>query len=362
MSEQVFREMEQQGHEQVIFNYDKKTGLKAIIAIHDTTLGPALGGCRMMDYESDDDALTDVLRLSKGMTYKCGVSGVDYGGGKTVMIGDPEQKKEGMFRALGRFVQTMRGRYYTGTDVGTSPDDFIHSMRETDCIVGRPVEFGGGGSTAITTAYGVWQGLKASAKAKYGTDSLSGKKVAVQGLGKVGQLLVKHLIEDEGAEVVATDISKDAIEELKSKYSQIETCEPDQIYEVDCDIFSPNALGAVINDFTIEKLKCDIVAGSANNQLQEDKHGDILFEKGILYAPDYVINAGGLIQAADEVKEFNHDRVMKTTARIYEILLDIFKISEEKRVPTYQAANILVEDRLDTVAEVRKNFLVEEKK
>ncbi|OWZ83178.1 Glu/Leu/Phe/Val family dehydrogenase [Natranaerobius trueperi] len=357
MSEQVFNEMEKQGHEQVIFNYDKTTGLKAIIAIHDTTLGPALGGCRMMDYESEDDALADVLRLSKGMTYKCGVSGVDYGGGKTVIIGDSKEKSEGMFRALGRFVQTIRGRYYTGTDVGTAPDDFIDAMRETDCIVGRPVEYGGGGSTAITTAYGVWQGLKASCKAKYGSDSLRGKKVAIQGLGKVGRLLVKHLIEDEGAKVVATDISKDAIHEVKSEYSQIETCKPDEIYEVDCDIFSPSALGAVINDFTIDKLNCDIVAGSANNQLQEDKHGDMLFEKGILYAPDYVINAGGLIQAADEVKEFNHGRVMKTTSKIYDILLDIYKISKEKQVPTYKAANILVEDRLDTVAGVKKNFL-----
>ncbi len=357
MSYKVFEEMERQGHEQVIFNYDKTTGLKAIIAIHDTTLGPAIGGCRMMPYESEEEAIEDVLRLSRGMTYKCGISGVDFGGGKTVILGDPkEDKSEGLFRALGRFVGTLKGRYYTGTDVGTMPEDFAHSLRESKYMVGLPEEYGGSGSTAINTAFGVLMGLKACAKEKFGDDALQGKKVVVQGLGKVGRLLVDHLIE-EGAQVVVTDISKEAIQEVTRAYPQVETTEPDDIYEVACDIFSPNALGSIINDFTIEKLNCQVVAGAANNQLREEKHGRMLMDKGILYAPDYIVNAGGLIQASDEIGGYDRDRIRKMTERIYDILLEVFEISRNEQVTTETAADKLVEDRLETVKGLKANYL-----
>ncbi|ACB85914.1 Leu/Phe/Val dehydrogenase [Natranaerobius thermophilus] len=357
MSVKIFEEMEKHGHEQVIFNYDKTTGLKAIIAVHDTTLGPALGGCRMLPYETEEEALDDVLRLSKGMTYKCSISEVDYGGGKTVIIGDPEKdKSEGMFRALGRFVGTMKGRYYTGTDVGTVPDDFVHSYRESDYFVGLPEEFGGSGNSAINTAFGTLMGIKACVKEHFGQVNLEGKKIAIQGLGKVGQNLVDFLME-EGAHIIATDISKDNINQVKERHSSVEMVEPDAIYEVDCDIFSPNALGAVINDFTVEKLKCSIIAGAANNQLKEEKHGRMLFDKGILYAPDYIVNAGGLIQVSDEIGGHNKDRIRKKTERIYDILLQVFKISREENITPQEASDKLVEERIATVKGLQSNYM-----
>lgn len=353
----IFKEMEKYGHEQVIFNYDKKSGLKAIICIHDTTLGPALGGCRMWNYETEEEALIDALRLSRGMTYKCAVAGTDFGGGKTVIIGDPKKdKSEGLFRALGRYVQSLGGRYYTGTDVGTYADDFVYAAKETDCVVALPEEYGGSGNSAITTAFGVWKGIKATAKEVFGSDSLTGLRIAVQGVGKVGYHLVKHLY-DEGADITITDISKENAEKALKDFSGIKSVEPDEIFDVDCDIFSPNALGGVINDDTINRLKCRAVAGAANNQLAEPRHGDILHEKGILYAPDYVINAGGLIQVADELEGFNRERAMKKTAGIYNILMEIYKISRENNIPTYQAANRLVEERLETISQIKRSFL-----
>ncbi|OWZ84935.1 Leu/Phe/Val dehydrogenase [Natranaerobius trueperi] len=356
MSKKVFEEMEKHDHEQIIFNYDKTTGLKSIIAIHDTTLGPALGGCRMLPYESEEEALEDVLRLSKGMTYKCGISGVDFGGGKAVVIGDPEEKTEGMFRSLGRFVETLKGRYYTGTDVGTMPDDFVNCYRESDYVVGLPEEFGGSGNSAINTAFGTLMGIKASAREKFSSDSLKGKKVAIQGLGKVGKVLVDFLI-DEGAEVVVTDISKDNIKEVQDKHGSVEVVEPDAIYDFECDIFSPNALGAVINDFTVEKLNCQVIAGAANNQLKEEKHGRMLFDKGILFAPDYIVNAGGLIQVSDEIGGHNKDRIRKKTERIYDILLNVYEISRKDNITPEEAADKLVEDRINTVQQLQSNFV-----
>jgi leucine dehydrogenase len=352
----IFEEMKNQGHEQVIFNYDKATGLKSIVAIHDTTLGPALGGCRMWDYESTEEALQDVLRLSKGMTYKCGVSGVTYGGGKAVIIGDPKsEKSDELFQAFGSFIETLKGRFYTGTDVGTVGMDFVSASKQTSYLVGLPEEYGGSGNSAVITAFGVWKAIKASAKEIFGTDSLKDRRIAVQGLGKVGRFLVGHLHE-EGAKLIVTDIFEENVKEVMEQYPDIETVEPLEIYSVECDIFSPNALGAVINDITIPKLKCLAVAGAANNVLAEDRHGDMLHQKGILYAPDYVANAGGLIQVADELHEYSRDRAFKNASMIYDILEKIYKISKTLDIPTYKAANILVEEKIEKIGQIQSKY------
>jgi leucine dehydrogenase len=352
----IFEEMKVHGHEQIIFNYDKATGLKSIIAIHDTTLGPALGGCRMWDYESTDEALKDVLRLSKGMTYKCGVSGVPHGGGKAVIIGNPlEDKSDELFQAFGSYVETLKGRFYTGTDVGTVGMDFVSASKQTSYLVGLPEEYGGSGNSAVITAFGVWQAIKATANEVLGSDSLKDLTIAVQGLGKVGQFLVDHLYE-EGVKLIVTDISEDHINQVLKKYPDIQVVAPDQIYEVDCDIFSPNALGAVINDQTIPKLTCFAIAGAANNVLEEERHGTILHEKGILYAPDYVANAGGLIQVADELHVFNKERAFKNASLIYDILSKIFQISKQQNIPTNLAANHLVEEKIEKIALIQKKF------
>jgi leucine dehydrogenase len=349
---ELFKKMAEEGHEQVMFFQDNKTNLKSIIAIHNTTLGPALGGCRMWPYETEDDALMDVLRLSKGMTYKSGVSGEDYGGGKTVIWGDPEtDKSEGLFRTLGKFIDGLNGRYSTGTDVGTTYNDFVTMRKETEYVGALPEEYGGSGDSSIPTAYGTYLGVKAACKEKYGTDDLKDKTVAVQGLGKVGGKLIKHLI-DDGCKVIGTDINQDYIE--RARELGVEIVESDEIYDVDCDIFSPNALGAVINEDTIDRLKCDVIAGAANNVLADNEIGDELHERGILYTPDYVINAGGLIQVADEMDPsgYSEERTMKKTEGIYDKLIEVFKISREEGIPTYLAADKLVEDRIETMANI----------
>ncbi len=352
----IFEEMEKRGHEQIIFNYDKETGLKMIIGIHDTTLGPALGGCRMWDYKTEEDALKDVLRLSKGMTYKCGIADVDFGGGKAVIMGNPEKDKtRAMMRSVGRFVETLNNRFITGTDVGTYSEDFVQAARESDHIVGMPEEFGGSGNSAIITAFGVYKAVKATAKEAFGDDSLAGLTIAVQGLGKVGYRLLGHLHE-EGAELIGTDIKEKYREKAAENYP-VKIVEPDEIFDVDCDIFSPNALGAVINDDTIPRLKCKAIVGAANNQLQEERHGDKLHELGIVYAPDYIANAGGLMQVAEEVHGYNEKRVMAQVRNIYHILTEIYQISREKDVPTYQAANHIVEERIKTCANIHSNYV-----
>lgn len=355
----LFAKMEQAGHEQVIFCYDKASGLKAVIAVHDTTLGPALGGCRMWPYLSEEAVVEDALRLSAGMTYKSAASGQDYGGGKAVIWGDPAQdKSEELLRAFGRFVQTLGGRYITGNDVGTDQQDSLHMMRETEYLAGLPEECGGGGDTAIITAFGVWQGIKACAVHVYGDDSLKGKRVALQGLGKVGSRVLGHLVED-GAEVTITDMQPENLRRVAERYPQVQTVEPGAIYEVPCDIFSPNALGGVLNDETIPKLTGRIVAGAANNQLKEPRHGAMLQQRGILYAPDYVINAGGLIQVADELQGFNRERAFRKTAAIYGHLQRIFAISEAEGVPTSVAADRLAERRISRIAQVRRTYVPE---
>jgi leucine dehydrogenase len=355
----VFERMQKDGHEQVIFCYDKATGLKAIIAIHDSTLGPALGGCRMWPYATEDEAVDDALRLSKGMTYKSAVAGQNHGGGKSVIWGNPKtDKSEEYFRAFGRFVATLGGRFVTGTDVGTEKTDFVWSKMESPYFVALPEEHGGSGDSSIITAFGAWKGIKACAQTVWGSDSLKGKKVAVQGVGKVGGHLVEHLI-DEGALVTVCDVLPENTKRIKETFPQVTVVAPDQIFSVDCDIFSPNALGGVINDGTLPQLKCRVVAGAANNQLKEPRHGDELHRRKILYAPDYVINGGGLIQVADELIGYSRDRAFRKTAAIYDTLLQIFAISKQEEIPTYLAADRLAERRIAKIGQLNRIYVPE---
>ncbi|MFB0924659.1 MAG: Glu/Leu/Phe/Val dehydrogenase dimerization domain-containing protein, partial [Vicingaceae bacterium] len=272
-------------HEQVLFCQDRETGLKAIIAVHNTALGPALGGTRMWQYENEQDALTDVLRLSRGMTYKNSISGLNLGGGKAVIIGDSyTQKNEALFRRFGKFVESLSGKYITAEDVGISPQDMVWVNKETNYVAGLP---GKSGDPSPVTAYGVYVGMKACAKAQFGSDSLEGKKVGVQGAGHVGQYLIKHL-KDEGADIFVTDIHEPSLKEVSEKYGA-KIIGLDEIYDLDMDIYAPCALGATVNDDTLNRLKCSIIAGAANNQLKDEAvHGKIVMEKGIIYAPDYM--------------------------------------------------------------------------
>ncbi|MDT9026050.1 Glu/Leu/Phe/Val dehydrogenase [Rossellomorea sp. YC4-1] len=346
-----------QNHEQVVFCNDEETGLKAIIAIHNTTLGPALGGCRMRPYTSVDEALEDVLRLSKGMTYKCAAADVDFGGGKAVIIGDPEKDKHPeLFRAFGQFVESLNGRFYTGTDMGTTPDDFVYALKETNCIVGVNEEYGGSGDSSIPTAMGVIYGLQATNQNVWGSKDLHGKSYAIQGLGKVGFKVAERLLE-EGADLYVTDISQKSIDQLVAKANRmgaaIKVVSGDEIYSVDADVFIPCAIGGIINDHTVDQLKVKAVVGSANNQLLDLSHGMKLHEKGILYAPDYIVNAGGLIQVADELYEPNKERVLQKTSAIYNSLQNIYLQSENQHLTTVEAANRFCEDRIH--ARTRRN-------
>lgn len=355
----IFERMQKDGHEQLVFCYDRVTGLKAIIAIHDTTLGPALGGCRMWNYSDEDDAVEDALRLSRGMTYKSAVSGQNHGGGKAVIWGDPEtEKSEELFRAFGRFVETLKGRFCTGTDVGTEKEDFVWSSAETKHLVALPEEYGGSGDSSIITAFGVWRGMKAAAKVAFGTDELRGRRIAVQGVGKVGFHLIGHLV-GEGAFVSACDINPAHVDRLQQAFPSINIVPPEAIFDVACDIFSPNALGGVLNDDTLPRLKCKVIAGAANNQLKEPRHGDWLHEHGILYAPDFVINAGGLIQVADELLGYNKERAFRKAAGIYDLLLRVFAISKEEGIPTHRAANLLAERRIAKLGGIARMYVPE---
>ncbi|MEC1178212.1 Glu/Leu/Phe/Val dehydrogenase [Metasolibacillus meyeri] len=357
---EIFKYMEKYDYEQLVFCQDKESGLKAIIAIHDTTLGPALGGSRMWTYASEGDAIEDALRLARGMTYKNAAAGLNLGGGKTVIIGDPfKDKNEEMFRALGRFIQGLNGRYITAEDVGTTVTDMDLIHEETNYVTGISPAFGSSGNPSPVTAYGVYLGIRAAAKEAFGTDVLEGRTIAVQGLGNVAYTLCEYLHKD-GVKLVVTDINKAAVERVVEAFGAT-AVDPADIYKQDVDIFAPCALGAIINDETIPQLKAKVIAGSANNQLQESRHGQILHEKGIVYAPDYVINAGGVINVADELYGYNRDRAMKRVETIYDSIAKILTISKEQDVPTYLAANKLAEDRIARVAKSRSQFLRNEK-
>lgn len=348
--------MEQYDYEQLVFCQDKQSGLKAIIAIHDTTLGPALGGTRMWTYESEEAAIEDALRLARGMTYKNAAAGLNLGGGKTVIIGDPRKdKNEEMFRAFGRYIQGLNGRYITAEDVGTTVEDMDIIHDETDFVTGISPAFGSSGNPSPVTAYGVYKGMKAAAKEAFGTDSLEGKTVAVQGVGNVAYNLCRHLHE-EGAKLIVTDINKEAVERAVAEFGA-RAVDPDDIYSQECDIYAPCALGATINDETIPQLKAKVIAGAANNQLKETRHGDQIHDMGIVYAPDYVINAGGVINVADELYGYNSERALKKVEGIYGNIERVLEISKRDRIPTYLAADRLAEERIERMRQSRSQFL-----
>lgn len=353
---EIFAYMEKYDYEQLVFCQDEQSGLKAIIAIHDTTLGPALGGTRMWTYQTEAQAIEDALRLARGMTYKNAAAGLNLGGGKTVIIGDPlKDKNEEMFRALGRFVQGLNGRYITAEDVGTTVADMDVIHEETDYVTGVSEAFGSSGNPSPMTAYGVYLGIKASAKEAFGTDMLEGKTVAVQGLGNVAFSLCQHL-HNEGAKLIVTDINEAAVARAVEAFDAV-AVDPAHIYTQPADIFAPCALGAIVNDTTVEQMKFRVIAGSANNQLQQSRHGQLLYERGIVYAPDYVINAGGVINVADELYGYNYDRAKARVEKIYDSLQKIYAISNDEKIPTYLAANRLAEQRIASVAKSRSQFL-----
>ena len=343
---QLVEIMSNMNHEQLVFCNDKKTGLKAIIAIHDTTLGPALGGTRMWNYNSSNEAIIDVLRLSRGMTFKAAITGLSLGGGKAVIIGDSSKDKtEALMRKFGEYVNSLGGRYITAEDVGMNTSDMVLVKKETNFVTGLPVDMGGGGNPSPVTAYGVYMGIKASSKYLWGTDNLYSKKVLVQGVGHVGENLVKHLTE-EGANVIINDINKSNLKRVSDLY-KCKIVESSKIYDLDVDIYSPCALGATINDETIELLKCDIVAGAANNQLKDEKkHSKMLQDKGILYAPDFLINAGGLINVYSELKGYSQEKALDQTKSIYNTTLEIFREAELNGITTNEAALNIAKNRI----------------
>lgn len=343
-------------YEEVAFFHDPPTGLRAIIAIHSTTLGPALGGTRFYPFGSDEDALRDVLRLARGMTYKAAAAGLDLGGGKAVIIGDPQRiKSEELLRAYGRFIDTLQGRYITAEDVGTTGDDMDMVRRETRSVVGVSPAMGGSGDPSPVTAWGVYQGLIACAEEVWRDSSLAGRRVAVQGVGKVGYWLVKHL-RDAGAEIVVSDVDVDAVARAVREF-EVETADPGKIHAVECDIFAPCALGGIIRDDTLPELKCRVVAGSANNQLEREEHGEALQQMGVLYAPDYVINAGGLINVADELRGYDRDRAMAKVEGIYRTLREVFLVARERRVSTATAADAVAQARIDRIGRLRRYWV-----
>jgi len=347
----VVSNMTLMGHEQVVFCQDARTGLKAIIAIHDTTLGPALGGTRMWDYAKEEDALQDVLRLSRGMTFKAAISGLQLGGGKAVIIGDSKTKKtEALMRKFGQYVDSLGGKYITAEDVGMSTKDMEYVRMETKHVTGIPESMGGSGDPSPFTAFGVYMGMKASAKYKWGSDNLDGKTIVVQGVGHVGENLVKHLSK-EGANVVINDINKQRLNELADEFGATIVM-GDAIFDLDMDIYAPCALGATVNPDTISRLKCDIIAGAANNQLaDEQRDGKLCVNKGICYAPDFLINAGGLINVYSELKGYNREDAINQTREIYNTTLQIFKKAELENISTHLAALEIAEQRINAIKE-----------
>lgn len=351
------------GHEQVLICNRPEVGLRAIISIHDTTFGPALGGTRMQMYNSFDEALDDSLKLSRGMTYKCIGADVDFGGGKGVIIGNPKtDRKPELFRAYGQMVDSLHKRFYTGTDMGTEIGDFTHALKETRQIAGKPPEFHGGGDSSEPTALGVIYGIEAANKELYGTRDIASRTYAVQGLGKVGFKVAEHLLA-RGAKIFAADINRDSVKAIADRADaldgEVEFVPLEDIYTVDADVFVPCAIGGVINDETLKDFRMQAIVGSANNVLASDAHGEIVHERGILYAPDYIVNSGGLIQVADELYGANPDRVMAKTRNIGHSLERIFDISKEKNIGTFRAADEMCEQKLELRRKMDSMFSAE---
>ncbi|MFG1857898.1 Leu/Phe/Val dehydrogenase [Actinomadura geliboluensis] len=341
-------------HEQVVFCQDEASGLRAIIAIYSTALGPSLGGTRFFPYGTEEEALADVLNLSRGMAYKAAMAGLDLGGGKAVIIGDPAvDKSEALLRAYGRFVQSLNGRYYTACDVGTYSEDMDIVARESRYVTGRTVAHGGAGDSSILTAFGVFQGMRAAAETMWGTPSLQGKRVGVEGVGKVGHRLVEHLRED-GADVVVCDVNEAAVDRVRSLHPEVEVVtDADAMVRADLDVYAPCALGGSLNDDTVPVLRAKVVCGAANNQLAHTGVEKSLADRGVLYAPDYVVNSGGVIQVADEIEGFNFDRAKARASGIYDTTRKIFALAADDGVPPAVAADRLAERRMSEIGRLR---------
>lgn len=355
-TESIFSQLEALGHKKIVFCSDPDTGLQAIIAIHDTTLGPALGGIRMWPYKTETDALNDVLRLSKAMTYKASITGLNLGGGKAVIIGDPRRdKSEALMRKFGRFIKNQNGEFIAGEDMGTNPKDMEYIRMETEHVTGVPESIGGSGDPGPVAAQGVFMGIKAAVKELYGNDNLAGKSVIVQGIGHVGENLVK-LLREESAKVYASDINEERLSQVAKKYGA-EAISNNSIFDRDADIYAPCAMGATINSQSIKKIKCAIIAGSANNQLEDEQvHGQMLVERGILFAPDYVINAGGLINCYSELMRFSKKRTLQLTENIYDATRNVLKLSKAENISSIEAANRIAEKRIADIKKVKSTY------
>lgn len=348
----VIAQMSLNNHEQILFCNDNATGLKAIIAIHNTVLGPSLGGTRMWNYNNEMEALNDVLRLSRGMTYKSSVAGLNLGGGKAVIIGDSKKiKNEALLRRFGKFVNSLGGKYITAEDVAMSSRDMEIIKMETDYVSGLPENMGGSGDPSPVTAYGVYVSMKASAKEVWGSDNLAGKKVLVQGIGHVGEVLVGYLTKD-GAKVYVNDISEERLKDVAGKYGVV-VVKAEEMFDLDIDIYAPCALGATVNDDTLAKLKCKIICGAANNQLaNEHIHGQAVLKQGILYAPDFVVNAGGIINVYYELEGYNRERALSHAEKIYDTTWNIIQMAKKEGIPTYVAATRIAEQRIESIARI----------
>ncbi|OIV38661.1 valine dehydrogenase [Mangrovactinospora gilvigrisea] len=350
------------GHEQVVFCNDPASGLRAVIAVHSTALGPALGGTRFYPYANEQDAVTDVLNLSKGMSYKNALAGLDHGGGKAVIIGDPaELKGEALLRSYGRFVASLGGRYITACDVGTYVADMDVIARECRFVTGRSPEHGGAGDSSVLTAFGVFQGMRACAEARWGEPTLAGRRVGVAGVGKVGRHLVAHLVED-GAEVVVTDVSDAAVRVVLDRHADARpgvsaVADTDALIAADLDVYAPCALGGALDDATVPRLTASVVCGAANNQLAHPGVEKDLADRGILYAPDYLVNAGGVIQVADEIEGFVFERARAKAAKIFDTSLQIFRSAEAEGIPPAVAADRLAEHRMAEIGRLRGFYL-----
>jgi leucine dehydrogenase len=352
----VFTSMSEKDHEQVVYCYDKSSGLRAIIAIHDTTLGPALGGCRLWHYENEAAALRDALRLSRGMTYKAAIAGLNLGGGKTVIMADAHTtKSESMFRSLGRFIEGLAGRYITAEDVGTTVKDMSWVRVETSHVTGLSPALGGLGDPSPITALGVFHGQRAALQHVFGQDTMAGRTVAIQGLGQVGGHLVSHLI-SAGANVVACDRDSLKIKNILERFSQIKIVSPEEIYDVSCDIFAPCALGGTVNQKTIERLRCPIIAGSANNVLeQEEIDSALLKSKNILYVPDFVISAGGLMSVSVELAHGKRKDALAMATGIFDIVDHVLNTASQENITTQVAALRVAEKRIASIRSLRRH-------
>lgn len=360
----IFQLIENDEFEEIAYGYDKQSGLKAIVAIHDTTLGPAFGGTRMMVFEDEEAALKDCLKLARAMTYKNSAAGINFGGGKAVIIGDAKQDKdEALLRAYGRFVDGLAGRFIAGVDVGTDGNDMVTVKKETDYVTALPRYYGGAGSTSGATAYGVYKTIERMVERVFGESDLGNKTIGIQGAGSIGWRLAEYLSE-EGSKLYISDIDKEKLENVREKGIDFESVAPEKIYDVDMDIFAPCALGGILNDDTIPRLKCELVAGSANNVLKDpERHSKMLEENGIVYGVDFIMSAGGVINNSQQYNEYGYTKeaAYNNVAKIADNMEEVIKIADEKNITTWEAAYEFAKRRLNMASNLKKWYLTEEK-